>query len=352
MQGEQGQDEPPSLLWGLDPVFSAHARLYITDILRMRESYQVPGTYFYKNHPVFKVDVLGTVVYKREREDFFCYGVDDGTGVISCLCWKDERWRNPTELGNSRNSMLLTGRGIFHPAKQLKKLKEAQNVSSCLEIGDLLRVRGCVKTSRQQREVKAFCYYKVNDPVMAAQISWMMEVPQLYQKVYDKPFDFTKRAQELNLTDSNDVPSSLSLLQRASKILKGLLSREAVECFRPKDVEHVFIPLVTQNTSEQLEPGAVQSSSKHLFQETIKALQDEGLVFRKVVSQDEVYQEKRVCLFCFTDAERGCHVLHILSCVRHTYSRNVSRPVIEVVLRCLECESEIISTAEDCYTTF
>lgn len=45
MDGGQGgaEDEPPSLLWGLDPVFSAYARLYITDILQMRESRQVPG---------------------------------------------------------------------------------------------------------------------------------------------------------------------------------------------------------------------------------------------------------------------------------------------------------------------
>lgn len=29
---------------------------------------------------------------------------------------------------------------------------------------------------------------KVNDPVMAIQIAWMMEVPQLYRECYDKPF--------------------------------------------------------------------------------------------------------------------------------------------------------------------
>lgn len=84
-------DELPSMLWGLDPVFSAYSRLYITDILLMKESRQVPGVYFYKTHPIFKVDVLGTVVYKREREDFYCYGVDDSTGVINCLCWKGEK---------------------------------------------------------------------------------------------------------------------------------------------------------------------------------------------------------------------------------------------------------------------
>lgn len=36
-------EEPPSMLWGLDPVFSAFARLYIRDILEMTESTQVPG---------------------------------------------------------------------------------------------------------------------------------------------------------------------------------------------------------------------------------------------------------------------------------------------------------------------
>lgn len=46
MDGDQGggEDEPPSLLWGLDPVFSAYARLYVKDILQMRESRQVRGS--------------------------------------------------------------------------------------------------------------------------------------------------------------------------------------------------------------------------------------------------------------------------------------------------------------------
>lgn len=36
-------EEPPSILWGLDPIFSAFARLYIQDILQMTESVQIPG---------------------------------------------------------------------------------------------------------------------------------------------------------------------------------------------------------------------------------------------------------------------------------------------------------------------
>lgn len=32
------------------------------------------------------------------------------------------------------------------------------------------------------------CPDKVNDPMMAAQIAWMMEVPEIYRLCYDKPF--------------------------------------------------------------------------------------------------------------------------------------------------------------------
>lgn len=41
------------------------------------------GVYFYNLHPVYKVDVLGTVVYKRERDDFFCYGGIPAVGNTS-----------------------------------------------------------------------------------------------------------------------------------------------------------------------------------------------------------------------------------------------------------------------------
>lgn len=45
MQSEsrQCEEETPSLLWGLDPVFLAFAKLYIRDILDLKESHQVPG---------------------------------------------------------------------------------------------------------------------------------------------------------------------------------------------------------------------------------------------------------------------------------------------------------------------
>lgn len=47
------EEEIPSLFWGLDPVFLAFAKLYIRDILEMKESQQVPGMW-----PVRLMDAL------------------------------------------------------------------------------------------------------------------------------------------------------------------------------------------------------------------------------------------------------------------------------------------------------
>lgn len=37
------EEEVPPLFWGLDPIFLAFAKLYIKDILEMKESQQMPG---------------------------------------------------------------------------------------------------------------------------------------------------------------------------------------------------------------------------------------------------------------------------------------------------------------------
>ncbi|XP_031594815.1 CST complex subunit STN1 isoform X3 [Oreochromis aureus] len=328
-------EEPPSMLWGLDPVFSAFARLYIRDILEMTESTQVPGIYFYNLHPISKVDVLGTVVYKREREDFFCYGAGA--------------------------QLSAAAQGGFEPVAELQKLRRAQRTRCHLEIGELLRVRGPVKTSRQQREIKASTYYKVSDPVMAVQISWMMEAPQLYRQCYDK-------APQLEPDAAGD--SAVSSLSRATKILKDFLKQKSVSRFRPYDVQDLLQPLISsqpQAASADQEPVAGPSACQQLRQllkEALQILQDEGAVYRKVKSQDEVYlvtvQDKDL-LVAVKDiiredsrrekyVEKGCHVLHILSAVRQRYSLNVSRAALELVLKTLECNSDIISTSDSHYT--
>ncbi|KAM9362707.1 CST complex subunit STN1 [Symphorus nematophorus] len=356
-------EEPPSMLWGLDPIFSAFARLYVRDILQMTESTQVPGIYFYNSHPIYKVDVLGTVVYKRERDDFFIYGVDDGTGVINCLCWKSDLLKEEGDPGKSGGKHSDAAQGGFNPVAELEKLRQAQHSRCRLEIGELLRVRGSVKTSRQQREIMASTYYKVNDPVMAVQIAWMMEVPQLYRQCYDKP---------LQLQPNASSDSAVSTLSKATNIIRDFFKQKSVDRFRPYDVQDLLQPLICsqpQTASADQEPVAGPSACQQLRQllkEALQILEDEGTVYRKVKSQDEVYHvtaNDKDLLIAIKDiiredskrekyAEKGCHILHILSAVRQRYSLNVSKPALELLLKSLECNSDIVSTSDNYYTVF
>ncbi|XP_020795538.2 CST complex subunit STN1 isoform X1 [Boleophthalmus pectinirostris] len=353
------KEEMPSMLWGLDPIFSAYARLYIRDILQMTESTQVPGIYFYNSHPIYKVDVLGIVVYKRERDDFFCYGVDDSTGVINCLCWKNDLIKEAFVPGDTKK--IGGAQGGFDPVAEMRKLQRAQQNRCHVEIGELLRVRGPVKTTRQQREISASVFYKVDDPLMAVQISWMMEVPELYRQCYDKP---------LQLQSNNTSNASVSSTSKAVNIIRDFLNQKSVAKFRPYDVQELLQPLILNQlkaTPGDQEPVAGPSGCQQLRQllkEALQTLQDEGFIYRKVKSQDEVYsvtgQDKELVI-AVKDviredskrekyAEKGCHVLHILSAVRQRYSLNLSKAALELVLKSLECNSDIISCSDTHYT--
>lgn len=305
------------------------------------------------------MDVLGTVVYKREREDFFCYGVDDSTGVINCLCWKNEILKETSFAGGEEQT--VRAQGGFDPAAEMRKFHRAQQRWSRVEIGELLRVRGPVKTSRQQqREINASIFYKVDDPVMAVQIGWMMELPELYRQCYDKP-------PRLQSNTSSDA--SLSSKSKATNVIRDFLNQKSVTKFRPYDVQDLLQPLVfsePQVTAGDQEPAAGPSGCQQLRQilkEALQTLQDEGFIYRKVKSQDEVYfvtgQDKEL-IIAVKDviredskrekyAEKGCHVLHILSAVRQRYSLNLSRAALELVLKSLECNSDIISSSDSHY---
>uniref|UniRef100_A0A3B3CMV7 CST complex subunit STN1 n=1 Tax=Oryzias melastigma TaxID=30732 RepID=A0A3B3CMV7_ORYME len=292
-------DEPPSILWGLDPIFSAFARLYIKDILQMTESVQVPGIYFYNNHPIYKVDVLGTVVYKRERDDFFCYGVDDGTGVINCLCWKSELFKDKDDGAGAAPGP--SDPTVFDPVAELKKLKQAQQKRCRLEIGELIRVRGPVKTSRQQREITASVFYKVEDPLMAEQIQWMMDVPELYRECYDKTFQLQSDKQG----ESADSP-----LIKATNLIKDFIKQKSVSKFRTYDVLDLLEPLISrQPQAASADPEAAGPSGcqqvRQLLKEVLKVLQDEGVVYRRVKTQDEVYHTRRKAATSCTSCRRS-----------------------------------------------
>ncbi|KAM6265825.1 CST complex subunit STN1 isoform 2-T5 [Porphyrio hochstetteri] len=327
-ESKKYEEETPSLHWGLDPVFSAFARLYIKDIKEMRESKQVP--------------------------------VDDSTGVINCICWK-----NPMGAETS-----LSGRPSTHSSltvlEQMKKLQETVSQKTKMEIGDVVRIRGHIRTYRQQREIQASCFYKVDDPVCDVQISRMLELPCLYREVYDKPFQCPKEGQS-GLEGQN---FSINMLYEK---VKSFLLENKIQTFYQQELETIdtLVSLAgvhLSNPSCQEVKSKSDSSSKRIhgvFKEAIQMLQEKGVAFQKPSSSKDLYHVTdhdkellKVTLDVIKEdcrkprhAEKGCHFLHVLSCVRQSYP-SLAEAVMHRVLELLESNSDVVSTMEGYYMTF
>ncbi|NXG03375.1 STN1 protein, partial [Sakesphorus luctuosus] len=385
-ESKKYEEETPSLHWGMDPVFSAFARLYIKDIKEMKESKQVPGIFFYNGHPVRQVDVVGIVVQRKERDAFYNYGVDDSTGVINCLCWK-----NPmvAETPLSGRPSTFSSLPVF---EQMKKLQERLSQKTKLELGDVVRVRGHIRTYRQQREIQASCFYKVDDPVYDIQISRMLELPCLYREVYDKPFQGPEEIQrplassekgwdfeqDLGLSGLEGQNFSIHMLHEK---VQGFLLENKIQSFYQQELEAIdtllFLVTLTAEISHHLLHSFLpiqvkskgNSSSKRIhsvFKDAIKMLQEKGVVFQKPGSSKDLYHVTdhdkellKVTLDVIKEdcrkprhAEKGCHFFHVLSCVQQSYNPSVAEVVVHRVLELLESNSDIVSTMEGYYTAF
>lgn len=363
------EEEIPPLFWGLDPVFLAFAKLYIKDILEMKESQQMPGTYFYNGHPIRRVDIMGAVISVKEKETFYSYGVDDATGVINCVCWK----KLSTTESSSDPAILSTARELSMTS-QLKKLQETIEQKTKIGIGDVIRVRGYVRMFRGEREISASIYYKVDDPVWNMQIARMLELPELYKKVYDQPFrnPALKEEEALNSKDTLDLAGLASLL---SEKVKEFLHEKKVQSFYQQELEMVESlqslasqPVTHSTCSDQVESknNPASAAAHSVFKNALQLLQEKGLVFQRDSGSDKLYYvttkdkdlHQKIYQIIKEDCqkpnhvEKGCHVLHILSCVHLNLRWDLSKAVLQQVLELLEDQSDIVSTADHYYSAF
>ncbi|XP_005403854.1 PREDICTED: CST complex subunit STN1 isoform X2 [Chinchilla lanigera] len=368
MQSESSRcDETPSLLWGLDPVFVAFAKLYIRDILAMKESRQVPGIFLYNGHPIKQVDILGTVIGMRERDAFYSYGVDDSTGVINCICWKksDSTESSPAAPSSARELSVIS---------KLEKLQEAIEQRSRIEIGDIIRIRGYIRTYREEREIHATIYYKVDDPMWNIQIARMLELPDLYRRVYDQPFHIPALEQE----EASSNPGALdvtSLTCLLSEKVKEFLLEKKVQTFYQQELEAVasLLSLASQpvmhgacSSQVELKNNTSSKAIHSIFKNAIQLLQEKGLVFQKNGGFDNLYYvtredkdlHRKIHRIIQEDCqkpshmEKGCHFRHILACAHLSVHPGLSEAVLQQVLELLEDQSDIFSTSECYYMAF
>lgn len=367
-KSSQCEDETPSLLWGLDPVFLAFAKLYIRDILDLKESGQVPGVFFYNGHPIKQVDILGTIIGVREKDAFYSYGVDDSTGVINCICWKS--------LNNTKSSSATAAPSAreLSLTSQLKKLQETTAQRAKLEIGDIIRVRGHIRMFRGEREIHATTYYKVDDPVCNVQIARMLELPAIYRKVYDQPFHSPALQEDEALSNPGtlDLDSLTCLL---SEKAKEFLVENRVQTFYQQELETVESllslanqPVIHSACSGQMgfKNDTTSRAIHSIFRNAVKLLQEKGLVFQKdggfdnlfYVTREDKELHRKIHRIIQEECqkpnhvEKGCHFLHVLACARLSLSPGLSEPVLQQVLQLLEDQSDIVSTTEKYYTAF
>uniref|UniRef100_H0WZ32 CST complex subunit STN1 n=1 Tax=Otolemur garnettii TaxID=30611 RepID=H0WZ32_OTOGA len=373
MQSESSQceEETPSLLWGLDPVFLAFAKLYIRDILDLKESRQVPGIFLYNGHPIKQVDILGTVIEVNERDAFYSYGVDDSTGVIKCVCWKKQ---SDTESLPGRTAAAPSTAGELSLTSQLQKLREAIKQKTKLEIGDVIRIRGYIRTYREQREIHATAYYKVDDPVWNIQIARMLELPIIYRKVYDQPFRSPALEKEKALSNPG-APDLTSLTCLLSEKAREFLVENRVQTFYQQELEMVESllslarqPVVHSTSSNQVtvQKDTTSKAIHSIFKNAIQLLQEKGLVFQKDGGFNHLYYVTREDKDLHRNirrliqeecqkpnhVEKGCHFLHILACARLSVLPGLSEAVLRQVLELLEDQSDIVSTMEHHYIAF
>lgn len=370
MQSESSrcEEETPSLLWGMDPVFLAFAKLYIRDILDLKESQQVPGIFLYNGHPIKQVDILGTVIGTRERDAFYSYGVDDSTGVINCICWK--------KLGHTESSPAApTAARASSLTSQLKKLQETNDQKTKIEIGDVVRIRGYVRTYREEREVHATAYYKVDDPVWNIQIARMLELPNIYRKVYDQPFRSPALEKEEALSCNPGALDLASLTRLLSEKVKEFLMENRVQTFYQQELEMVesLLSLANQPVThsacsgqEDFKNDMTSKAIHSIFKNAVQLLQEKGFIFQKddgfqnlfYVTREDKGLHRKIHQIIQEDCqkpnhmEKGCHFLHILACARLSVCPGLSEAVLRQVLELLEDQSDIISTMEHYYIAY
>ncbi|KAM8924406.1 CST complex subunit STN1 [Pelodytes ibericus] len=350
-------EEVPSLLWGLDPIFLAFAKLYIKDILELKESCQVPGIFFYNGHPIKQVDILGTVVFVREKDNFYNYGVDDGTGVISCTCWKS----TVSAAMASPEVKVQSTSGARSLHSLMQDLYREQNTKAKMEIGDVIRVRGYIKIFRNKREIGASTFCKVNDPMFDQQIARMLDLPYLYRNVYDKPFKIQELTEQRNASRS-------SLVSLLSERMKVFLAENKVQNFYQRELETVdsLLAAATDPVAEGCSKMAPNSKDTHnVFKDALQLLSGQGIIFQKGQNRDVYHvtdQDKELYKLTLSviqedckrqkHAEKGCHFLYILSCVRRSFGSVVTETVLQRVIGTLENNSDIVSTMDKYYTAF
>ncbi|XP_071509196.1 CST complex subunit STN1-like [Diadema antillarum] len=361
----------PRELWSMDPVYKSYARLYIDDILHMNAYATGPAdAYAYKNHPIYRVDIMGLVVSVAEREKFFHYAVDDGTGVIQTTCWKPKRdavtreMPHPVTPGDAASELVAS--------LQTRRMEADEEMVTPFELGDLIHVRGRIKIFRGNIEVSASFFRRIKDPTFQMEMKRMEELPILYQSVYDRPFQLSADVQERMMAREEEERLGLKREEHLVSVVKqklvALLEDKTIHNFYLHELETVEELMETASLPcveyQQVSTGgqAPARQIKSIFKETVDSLEREGQVF-KSSEEAGLFQpthgnkrlNDRLLDILRADCqlpkyEDGCHFWHITDRLHNMAGyEHISSDAVKEALTWLEGASAVISTTAKHY---
>ncbi|OWF45367.1 CST complex subunit STN1-like [Mizuhopecten yessoensis] len=340
----------PTKTWGLDYYFMIFNKMYIADVLQMRENTMFPGTYLYRSHPLFKVDVMGVVVKVEQNHTCFTYTVDDGTGVIPCCCWRKEFF-NMSDPGCDWSGLPTDLRGL---AAGIADHKTHEGYV----LGDLIQVRGKVKMFRDQREVVATYHTRLDDPM--EEVLRLAELPKIYRKNYDQPFQLPhKVAREI---DCNRRETVTGVLSKESLVLQA--KNTMTDYFLENQIREITPDSLLREIDSKLLSAGEQK--KQCVQDALTRLENAGLVCVRREKQRYVLEvlthpsALQKTLYDILDkqcskskhADVGCHFLHLHQEVCRTFQyAKVKINAVRTCLTRLEEHSDVIRTTVDRYRT-
>lgn len=333
--------------WGLDFYFQTYNKMFVCDILSMSEYPMFPGAYMYKNHPIYKVDVEGVIVKVDQNSKCFMYEVDDGTGVISCSCWKFSYSDKHCE--NVRNDMCKL------PVELQSKFKcldtNATEEFSGYTLGSVIQIRGKISIFRDKRQIVAASHQIVSDPML--EVFRMMELPKLYQMKYDKPFELPWKVAKKLMSKADENDLNTNDMKEVKTTLYGYLQSSEIK----EITANVALNL------ESLEAVRNRLDSKILrkcVEEVLISLEDDGFLCRRI-DNDKVFEVlhkdcdliKAILHFLKEECskekymDKGCHYLHVIEMLNRTYQySHVKKQCVMYCLDKLELQSDIIRSTK------
>lgn len=311
----------------LSPTFSSFCRLFIGQALKSIPHETINGC-FKVNDWIFRnVQFCGTVMSVTEREKLVSVLLDDGTGVIKCVIWKQSRYDPYQQAENNLES-------------KLRKL--ARTDPEVLECGKSYIIRGRLRLYNGSLEMNTFSYCKLESFVDEVEMVCSNEtIHELYNS-----FSQVSRSEVL------DVP--------ILEIVRLLRSNDNVGCLSSFTIRDLYfndeIVAILRNYF------IPKSQMNSLLQSSVSVLLDTGEAFIDDFEHDQ--SARKYCLVKMGSAvysdvfkvvkngKDGVHCNDILKLLKTKVNyKDLTQKVVKRVLDDLESQSQIYQIEKCVYST-